>query len=367
MDIKKWFKNWTALDYLSAIVLVVCIFMIVMYFIYFNEKPSTDSKDWGSFGDYFASVTGLVAFLGVLYTARLSEKRAGDEKKESTARDERDQFFKMLELLRNQTENVIAHSVIPTEIYEGTLAFDHYKAEINLGLFRYIITYSIYNLDDEKYQLLIKSSKESRNNCKAFYLGLISSIISIDNLSYHLKKETYASVDKDSVRLDVVRDIITNYKTNAYLTLVQIPTIFHKREYIDDLYNTISIDISNQILYNAFTDVANDIFNKNGSRLDKFCNTFKSILEFVDNYSYNRDSYFGILVSQLSRDQLALLLLYSFSRFTNKTFVKILLDRKVFYYLDFTDLVLFNAPYYENRENLWKIISDLHQQYLDKH
>lgn len=79
--------------------LAICIIMCVLYFCVFNNGISQNSDDWSNFGCYMGSVTGLLAFAGVLYSIQLSNKIHTED-------SERDTFFKLLDLHTNKMSSV---------------------------------------------------------------------------------------------------------------------------------------------------------------------------------------------------------------------------------------------------------------------
>jgi len=101
-----------------------------------------------------------------------------------------------------------------------------------------------------------------------------------------------------------------------------------------------------------------------GTRLDVFCNSVRAIINNLQQFKSNTETYYSLLISQLSRDQLVLLFIFSFSRFSDKQFVENLLKCKMFYYLDLADLVIFNSVDYREKEVLWNEIKELQKYYI---
>ncbi|WP_321479716.1 hypothetical protein [uncultured Bacteroides sp.] len=77
----KEYKSYLVIRKAIILTIAVCGVMLLLFFVIFHGELSREINDWGSFGCYFSSVTGLLAFLGVLYTAGQAEKRA-DESRE---------------------------------------------------------------------------------------------------------------------------------------------------------------------------------------------------------------------------------------------------------------------------------------------
>lgn len=79
--------------------------MLLLYFFKFNGKLSDLSDDWGNFGAYFGSITGLLAFLGVIYTQFKSEERFEKLNVLNTKREDRDLYFKLTTIHNENLSN----------------------------------------------------------------------------------------------------------------------------------------------------------------------------------------------------------------------------------------------------------------------
>lgn len=122
-------EGYKKLWWMVIIVVLISIIMLIIYFWKSNDGLSYDSNCWSAFGSYFGSITGLLAFAGVLYTSLLSEKRAEDaearldqQEKESRNRyvedSERAIFFQLLELHNKRLESVKLNSFNGIESFE---------------------------------------------------------------------------------------------------------------------------------------------------------------------------------------------------------------------------------------------------------
>lgn len=74
--LERCFRNSTPLGVLIMSLLFICIAMVIAYFCSVSNDFSMSTDDWGNFGSYLGSVTGILAFVGVLYSIQLSEKSA---------------------------------------------------------------------------------------------------------------------------------------------------------------------------------------------------------------------------------------------------------------------------------------------------
>ena len=172
--------NWTngmkTLRFLGFAFTFVCVLMLIAYFTHFNGKFADRSVDWANFGSYFGSITGLMAFLAVLFTAIQSEKRANKAERktllaeieakevarllkqetdrreakateEAVRREERDLFFRLLELHQEKLNSVVYEEKKNTKSeidkHNDLIAIEKYSNILNNLLADYTINDSI--------------------------------------------------------------------------------------------------------------------------------------------------------------------------------------------------------------------------------
>lgn len=87
---------------LSLIVFIgiIACLMLLAYIINFRYGISDDSSDWGNFGSYMGAITGLLAFVGVLYSIHNANKQSAEAKKE--AENVRSEAAKEDKLIRDE-------------------------------------------------------------------------------------------------------------------------------------------------------------------------------------------------------------------------------------------------------------------------
>lgn len=112
-------QSKTLLSLIVFIGIIACL-MLLAYIINFRYGFSDNSSDWGDFGAYMGSITGLLAFIGVLYTIRQSSLQ-------SAARDDRDLFFKLMDEHRQTRDSL----TFPGGDKKGIEAIDAYVENIN--------------------------------------------------------------------------------------------------------------------------------------------------------------------------------------------------------------------------------------------
>lgn len=86
---KKYAKDW--LVWGTAIIGLIIIAILVIYFVQAGNSFVSGQADWGEFGSLLGAIAGLVAFIGVLFTLR-------QNKQQSLNSDERSVFFELLKI-----------------------------------------------------------------------------------------------------------------------------------------------------------------------------------------------------------------------------------------------------------------------------
>lgn len=258
-----WMRNNVLLTFMFA-VLVVSVIMLGFYFYKFNSGFSANNEDWGGFGSYFASITGLLAFAGVLYTAWQSEQRANKAKEESIRRGERDLFFKLLDLYQRQVDSISLGE------FKGVTYFKELSVKINQCMILYVA---------------LKGYKDHRSNFEgsnqffreiATYFGAYIPDIPYRNIDFYLNNGHISDL------LDYYSDAEV-YGTNLMKTM-NIEEIGQKMKYVADV-----------------------IYNEDGYFLGQYYRTIFYLLRLTSGFK-EKSEYYQIFRSQLSRHELLLLL-----------------------------------------------------------
>lgn len=258
-----WIRNNVLLT-LTFAFLIVSVIMLGFYFCKFNNGFSTDNEDWESFGSYFASITGLLAFAGVLYTAWQSEQRANKAKEESIRREERDLFFKLLDLYQRQVDS------INTQGDNGIIFLNNVAQRGN----RYLISYiAMEGLRDKKDSIEYKETLISITTKYAYNSYIYGDIDTYIKLFFENGKI------KDAPDYDLCKD------------------------YANNLMNSMSV----QEIGKKMESVADIIYKEYGHILGQYYRTIFYLLHLTSGFK-EKTEYYKIFRSQLSRYELLLLL-----------------------------------------------------------
>lgn len=269
--VKLYLSNNKYLVFIFLILFVIFIMLILYAYKFLKYGLSDYSQDWAHFGSYLGSITGLLAFAGVLYTASLSDKRAKkaeeeakNAKEEMIKREERDQFFKLLELIQNK--------VINLEITElkGLSAIKKIAEDANKCLVSYIalneaIKNNFQAEDTYESMLLINYNEFIRNHFKC-------------TISEYLD---YSKKIIEELDFDALIDISEGSENYCNYILEH-----RKPSFI--------------IQYRHLKYIGNVLLKKYGYFLDSYLDSFYYLLSSINEYK-NSKEYFNILKSQLSR------------------------------------------------------------------
>lgn len=271
------------------VISIACIIMLVVYFANVTVFPSNNSIDWGSFGSYFGSITGLLAFVGVLYSIKQSGEQA-------RVNEERGVFFTMLELYQKQVDNISIDEL------KGVNAIRRYCQDLDKQLMINLI-YKKFK-DDNK---LVKSNDP-------FEFKIQESILSSKNTVFNISEFRFCIVENyDNYSIVKPYDFFTNQS--------------QYQDYIDDLFRHHKIDRSYMNIYELMRYTGKYIhINFNLGQYFRNVYYIMSIISKFKNSSY----YSKIFRAQLSNSELTLLLYNSLSNESNKEVVGLLIEFDMF-------------------------------------
>jgi len=262
--------------FVSLILFVISVMLILYAYRFAKYGLSNNSQDWAYFGSFLGSITGLLAFAGVLYSINESKKQAA-------INDERNIFFKMLDLYQNKVNNVLL-------IKEGEKTISISDLIIDYSIIAIIYNRFIYNLEyletDANSKNTILTGIAHSFNHTSVDIGALESQILFCNKNNLIKfPPDFSDIKKSMVYFRFAEKIIAGEK------------------------NSLNYD---NYCYTIMKYVANCLNMKYGHIFSQYYRNVFNVLEFSYN-STKRDYYGNFFKSQLSSVELAFLLHYSIS------------------------------------------------------
>lgn len=308
-------EGYKKLWVLVVVVGVISIIMLFFYFLRFNNGLSYDSNNWAAFGSYFGSVTGLLAFAGVLYSSHLSEKRAEEaeaklEQLEEESRkryvedSERAIFFQLLDLHNKKSKSITFNGInhiVTIQNSEGNDAFKYYLKLVNY--------YTVFHL------------------------------IANDILKYQSEEELFSAYNSNIIReyneLFGMRNYLDNKKIiKLNLEIKQVSNSHWFNPQDSNIYYCLSwarlkrnIIMSNE-MFESIKFAFDVIYRDFGYIIDQYFRNLYNILDTIDNFRGDKTykyKYVNLIKVQLSRYELALIIGNSVSSQSNERIVDLLL------------------------------------------
>jgi len=339
MGFIKNISNWSTLKLLVFFVAIVCVIMLSAYFLYFGvhlHRSFGNVEDWGSFGSYMGSITGLLAFAGVLYTVMEAKKETKEAKNESIKREERDLFFIMLSMYQRQAD-----------IITKDKSFSEFTKDGGINSIIYIIYETIVNDDDFKLSddpdiLLIQKAVAT-----SFGINLDNLLNSKDEIAQNLKAEIKIRFEKNN--FEIPEYMLTNDLNK------EMQNYFHKV-----IFPKISNQNIDKYIFNTIRGIADMIFIKNEDTLGQYFRTIYYILETIST-NIEKERYSKIFRSQLSKSELTLLLYNLVSSQSSTETIKFYKENDIFNNLNVDDV--FMNRLFKNRYKGNEFINMLYKGY----
>jgi len=294
MSTKDYFK-WDKLSFINglmllimSITLVVIICMMVKYFQTFDEGFSTEHTRWGEFGNFFGSITGLLAFLGVLYTARQSEIRANkaNTRAESAEiqilkNDQRGLFFQMISLYQKQVQTINVDNNLFNQLYD--------EIQYDLSILIILIW---------KRKRILKNRDLKINKDEDFeHIGEYFE----KNYVYWLYENHNEKTELDYLKYYFKYGDFREYSENRESVIIY-------GKYFKE-------NLTPNDRYEAISRVSEVIYKKYESILDTYFKTVSYIINISTN-SIEKEDYFTILSSLISRKETLVLLVLCTNKYS---------------------------------------------------
>lgn len=312
---KRYFNNW-----LTFILMLAIISLLYWYF----ESHSSFEKgaaDWGDFGSLLGAVTGLIAFIGVLFTLKQSKQQFLNGEERST-------FFELLKIFISYRDslrvtridwkyNKTKHDWDITEHNELCTPETTYQ-QIYFELY-YIFFY-----------MEIRKSIPENFSKDEFMKKIIPDKILPGQWTY-----IYSPL---AIAIDYIYD---DYNWGKSGGMVNVPPLdLGVYDYL--CLNTVKFYLEgNNIkpITVACTKAADQCFDIYKNKLGTYFNNAYNILDMVSDFIVPA-KYFNIFRAQLSKNELAILFFYSFSSLATTKTRELYLKADLFKNLDLRDIRL---------------------------
>lgn len=316
-------KYWLTISIVTL--LIICIIMVFIYFKNVSNNFSTTSDDWGNFGGYLGSITGLLAFAGVLYSLQQSNKTHTED-------SERDTFFQLLELHTNKVNAVE---------YNGKNGVEAFKELANIANKNLIV-------------LVLKK------------------IIMNEDCVASLDKNKINSLHNENPQLYKVLQWLHGIYFNGNFSVEQFIQLITKqddnelKDYISQRYTSnedVMVYVNSNIpmdIGDCLRIVADFIYKEYGYILGHYFRNMYYVMDTIDGFS-DKKNYKELFRAQLSRYELALGLFNAVSSNSSKRMICLLEDFKIFKdtYKDDVAVLnpLMNNSRYSNKSNQEKMLA----------
>lgn len=317
LNFKRYIRDW-----FCWLVLVSILIIVSILYWYFSSNDSFESKtaDWGDFGSLLGAITGLIAFIGALFTLRQNQQQFLNS-------EERSIFFELLKIFIS---------------YRDSLRVTRIDWKYNKTIHDWDITpHNEFCTPERTYQQIYFELYH------IFYM--------------EIRKSIPRNFSKDEFMEKIIPDkILPGQRTYIYYPLaIAINYIYEDYNWgksggmvnvppLDlDIYDFLCLNAvkfyleGNNIkpITTACTKAADQCFEIYKNKLGTYFNNAYNILDMISDFIVPA-KYFNIFRAQLSKNELAILFFYSFSSLATPKTRKLYLKADLFKDLDLRDIRL---------------------------
>lgn len=303
LKVKKWFNNaWeyskkNVLAVSVYIIFIIVLLMVLAYIIkFFGNDFSDHPSDWAHFGSYIGSVTGLLAFAGVLYSTY-------ESKNQTKANSEKTIFNMMINSYQSQVGKIKQFKYLDNLVDASELITDYTVIAV---LYKHISGLS---------KPLTKFDKNIEN----ILFNLLSQSIINDDYNYKDFKKLVNKIRMNTILLNKIELPLNYYekKSQYEAWAYKINENVNNTEIFKSLYYVISI-------------VGESIYNKYELDIAPFIRTIYSISDFIKKSKYQGTTYHTIFAQQLSSSEVYLIFYYALSKYSSIEFITTLKKLNLF-------------------------------------
>jgi hypothetical protein len=327
-------KQAAILLWCIGIIAGIAVVMVILYWCNFSYPFSKDQADWGNFGSYMGSITGLLAFIGVLYSIHNANKNATEAKEEAEkvrneaaaadkeirdaakiesiklqneaqARDERDLFFRLIDSHQRTMETIIAKGDSLQNRFAGLLALEFYARETdnNLHTFLLLLPIGDYKNFDEWVEKtnVIKHGDNIYSDLRKSFMNAANKTYLYDDLV--TEQDFYSFIRGCAIRAFTEHHLMPIHKYIIKEELIpfrQYPQLIYEKK--DKLER-----------YTIFRIVALCFYTSYSSYLSYHFNNVCYITQMLDSLENNKEFYMDYWKSKLSSNECLVLFFYLLS------------------------------------------------------
>lgn len=311
-SLKKYIKNE-----ISWIITISIIAFSILCWYFISEKSEFC---WGDLGSILGAITGLIAFIGVLYTSKQNKQQFLNSEERST-------FFELLKIFISYRDSLRVKKI--DWKYDKTI---HYWN---------IIQHEEFCAPEKTYQQITSEL------CRIFYVEIRNNIpnyFSKEELARKIIPSNSSTVQWNSsynYLAIAINNIYDDYNWSKHGGIsTQKPVCLNIYDYICLIAIKNCLDQNNlKPITEAISRTAEICFSKYINQLGTYFRNAYYILEMVSGFSCPK-RYSDIFRAQLSKDELVLLFFNSFSSLSTSKTRELYLEADLFNNLELSDVRL---------------------------
>lgn len=316
--IKRYVKDWLIWGTVISVLFIIII--LSFYFIQTDGNFVDKQTNWGGFGSLLGAITGLIAFVGVLFTLRQNKQQSLDS-------EERSVFFELIKIFTSYRDALRVKRI--------DWKYDDEQCKWS------IIKYNEFCTSEDSYRQIFIELYHT------FYLEIKRSI------PMNFSKEEFAkriipkdiSIEQRALTFNHLAIAIDNIYLEHDWSIrggscTTLPVHLSAYDYL--CLNAIKIYVEQnnfKPISEAFTKAADHCFTPYKNQLGTYFRNTYYILEMVSEFN-SRKNYSKIFRAQLSKYELVLLFFNSFSSLSTAKTRELYLNADLFNNLELKDVRL---------------------------
>jgi len=319
--------------------------MLAIYFcIFFQNGLSPNTADWGYFGSYLASITGILAFIGVLWSLTKSQEHYSKSEQREIENINRSYVFQLIDLYTKNFNSII---FLKNDTQtQGAEAFKDYTEEANKYYFSYIISFHFMKKWEEfkDFDAIKNYLYNDLKDTEYTYISLLKDAmlkpLGLADSAFFSDEEVFSSI----------RKCLIEQKT--------IPILDISKYRYDNLAKKLinNDEITKEDIIKGVSLVANHIYRDYGHILGHYFRNMYYNMRNIKSVDNTQNEYYKLFRAQISRYEIALGLFNSVSNKSSKEMINLLIYFGIFDELYFDDLVFFKEKNTEYNKDLLRAI-----------